>query len=441
MPRISPILPLHENAEAIFAPYGTADAPTTAVPVVQTYGQLAIEYAAIRKSCGLLDLPQRSTLIVTGADRLTFLNRMLTQELKGLPALACRRSFWLNRKGRIDADLRLINLADRIILDVDIHAAQRTLTTLNAYIITEDVTITDASEQVHRLALHGPTALKVLGMFAKNAAATNNDAAAANTTLAPDTARLVTIAGAEIIVDRWDSTGEIGLELFIPAAAARAVYETLLQATHTNTHEERANPSPLLRPIGWAAYNIARIEAGTPLYLLDFGPDSLPGETSLLDDRVSFKKGCYLGQEVVARMNALGKPKKRLVALRFADAGNTAAASAPAESSDESAEPTLAPFPDTGALVFAASAEASSDSAPTSSTPPPLPAPEHALGAITSATLAPMLSRSAIAFAMVKWQSGEPGTVLRVVVDDGLLRASVQSGLTFVDRADALKAT
>src|SRR5439155_17574914 len=70
------------------------------------------------------------------------------------------------------------------------------------------------------------------------------------------------------------------------------------------------------RRIGWHAYNIARIEAGWPIFNIDFGPDSLPHETGVLEDRVSFKKGCYLGQEVVARMQSLGHPKQRLVGLK-----------------------------------------------------------------------------------------------------------------------------
>src|SRR6185436_21150893 len=72
----------------------------------------------------------------------------------------------------------------------------------------------------------------------------------------------------------------------------------------------------LARRIGWHAYNIARLEAGWPIFNIDFGPDSLPHETGVLNDRVSFKKGCYLGQEVVARMQSLGHPKQRLVGLK-----------------------------------------------------------------------------------------------------------------------------
>src|SRR5262245_16249908 len=113
------------------------------VQVVATYGELELEYAAIRKHAALLDLPHRAVIEVTGPDRLDFLNRMITQELKGLPENQVRRSFWLNRKGRIDSDLRVINLADRVLLETDILAAPRAIKGLSAFVITYDVTIRD----------------------------------------------------------------------------------------------------------------------------------------------------------------------------------------------------------------------------------------------------------------------------------------------------------
>ena len=100
----SPILKLHERAEAMLESYGP---PEASVTVVQTYGYVELEYAAVRKGCALFDLPMRGTVSVAGADRLAFLNRMVTQELKGWAPMTSKQSFWLNRKGRIDADLLL----------------------------------------------------------------------------------------------------------------------------------------------------------------------------------------------------------------------------------------------------------------------------------------------------------------------------------------------
>src|SRR6185369_11554882 len=93
--------------------------------------------------------------------------RMLTQELKGFSAFQSRSSFWLSRKGRIDADLRLFALPDRVLMDLDVHAVERTVAGLSAYVISEDVMITDQTETMHRLSLHGPAARAVLARAAE----------------------------------------------------------------------------------------------------------------------------------------------------------------------------------------------------------------------------------------------------------------------------------
>lgn len=405
----TPLTTLFNQAEAMWIPYGD-EAAGRAVMVAGAFDHVDIEYAAIRKSgsCGLLDQPTRATLTITGSDRVAFLNRMVTQELKGIADFRGVRSFWLSRKGRIDADLRVITLPDRILLDVDILAAERTRAGLEPYVIADDVQIADSTLTHHRLALHGPGAAAVLDRF------TTLSAGVVPTALQPGHACIVNIATSdggkhEIIVDRWDSTGEIGLELTVPSAHAKAIYETLLHAAHENVPGHTgANPRPLLRPIGWHAYNIARIEAGTPLYMLDFGPDALPAETgtATLNDRVSCKKGCYLGQEIVARMHALGAPKQTIVSLRLHDAHNV-----PGQPSRQ---------PDTGSPVFIE--KPAQDDQP--------------IGAVSSSTTSPMLSGDAIALATVKTKHATPGTKLSVLIDGtALIPATVQENLASWKRA------
>lgn len=159
--------------------------------------------------------------------------------------------------------------------------------------------------------------------------------------------------------------------------------------------------SPKVRPAGWHAFNIARIEAGTPVYLIDFGPDSLPAETGVLLDRVNFKKGCYLGQEIVARMNARGHPKQQLVGIRF-------------EVDEAMRDPQtgLPPQPVTGTVLSLAGGGAE-------------------VGVVTSATLAPMLSSSPIAFAQAKWDHIAPGTKVECRTDRGTIAGAIQDGLKF----------
>src|SRR5258705_868056 len=134
---------------------------------------------------------------------------MLTQELKGLAPFHTRRGFWLNRKGRIEADLRIIELPGRTLLDLDIHAAERTLKSLSSFVIAEDVRIEDASERTHRLALHGPAARAILARLGQPVAGPPL------ADLTEGTACTIAIAGREVVVDRDDSTGEVGLELLL----------------------------------------------------------------------------------------------------------------------------------------------------------------------------------------------------------------------------------
>jgi tRNA-modifying protein YgfZ len=396
--RSSPLQKLHQLAEASVIAYGPREA---GIVVVETFGELELEYAAIRKSCILLDLPQRGVVEITGKDRLDFLNRMVTQELKGLTAFHSIRSFWLNRKGRIDADLRLIELGDRMLLDVDALVADRAVKGLSAFVITEDVQIRDTTEATHRMGLHGPTAILLLQAVSKPVRGPSLG------DLPPATATVLSVRGHEVVVDRDDSTGEPGLELTMPAAAATDVFQSLVETGQVHDDGNGGEPASKfrLRPAGWHAYNIARIEAGRPLYNIDFGPDSLPHETGIVRDRVSFTKGCYLGQEVVARMESRGHSKKVLMAVKCES-------SVPA-----GAEPPLPRQPVTGAHVWAASGP---DADP--------------IGAVTSSTLSPMLGSAPVCFAMIKHDLAKPGLEVLIAAEDQRIGGVTQPELVFWKR-------
>lgn len=395
----SPLLPHHRARGASTIPYADPRDPGRAAEVVETFGALETEYAALRKGCALFDLPHRGVVLVRGADRLDFLNRMVTQELRDLAPWRARHSFWLNRKGRIDADLRVTNLEDHLRLELDVHAAGRTIEALTSYLFTEDVAFDNAAEELHRLALHGPAAILLLAAVGEPVAGPAIEG------LADLEACRVRIAGREVLVERDDACGEIGLELTCLAAGAADVYQALRDAGEAPTPGAGApRPTELsararLRPAGWHAFNIARIETGTPLFNLDFGEDNLPHETGVLRDRVSFKKGCYLGQEVVARMESLGQPKQKLVALRF----------------EEEADPEL-PQPVSGADVA------------------PANEPGKSCGHVTSSTISPMLGAVPVCFAMVRTAHAAPGTRLSVAAHTTRIGATVQPQLAFYRR-------
>lgn len=360
------------------------------VDVVGAYEGVEVEYAWLRTRGVLVDWPQRAVVEVRGPDRFDFLQRMLTQDLRpkageepGGTMGFVRRGFWLNKKGRIDADLRVVVLNDRHLLEVDALAASRLVETLSHYVITEDVTIAPAPG-VRRLGLHGPEAL-----------------AAAGIELAPGRAVGTRLHGVDVIAYREDATGDAGVELIVPAGDADRLGEALLGA-----------PNSRLRRCGWHAWNIARIEGGTPIYNIDFGPESLPAETGVLHDRVSFTKGCYLGQEIVARMHARGHSKQSLVSLVVERV--------------EEGEPALALLPERGAALLAPGPDGAEPGEPT------------IVGAITSSCLSPMRSGEPIALGAVKQSHASAGTALLVDAGGRTLRAVVQPALARWSRGEGI---
>jgi folate-binding protein YgfZ len=368
----SPLAKLLEHAETVLAPGASPEAPT---PLAGAFAPVGIEYAALRTHAALFDAPHRGVLEVTGEEHMDFLNRMLTQELKDQAVGSIRRSFWLSRKGRIDADFRIIRLHDRVLLEVDLSRADAAAASLASFIIMESCEVKDVSQAWHRMSLHGPTALRAI------AAASNGSFAIENEQLAD-----VTIAGTKVTMFRDDWTGSVGLELLIPTERTQDVVRKLIEAGHDPAHatgegvavEHKTSPQSKIRllPVGWHAFNIARMEAGTPLFGVDFDSENLPAESGVLHDRVSFTKGCYLGQEIVARMHARKQVKQVLTRIRVAT------------THDEDVN------------IAAGQAILASDGTQ--------------VGTVTSASPSPMLSLDVLAFGQIKSGSIEPGKALTI---------------------------
>ena len=112
-----------------------------ACDMVASFGEGPLEYAAIRKGCAVLDASRRGTLELRGDDRLDFLDRMVTNLVKDLVPGQSRDAFFLNRKGRIEADLGVLALEDRLLIDLDIHMAPTVTAALDAFIIDTSVDV------------------------------------------------------------------------------------------------------------------------------------------------------------------------------------------------------------------------------------------------------------------------------------------------------------
>lgn len=368
LPLPNPLHALHEAADAEFQPY--AD-----LRIVSTFGEPQAEYAAIRKACALMDLPQRGVLELTGRDRLPFLNNLLTNQLwdkaskSGLGAGRGVYAFFLNLKGRIVADVNVLDLGDRTLLEMDARLVATLLKTLDRYLFVDQVKMADKVGALHALALHGPGAPAVL------------DAAVAShvVELPPLGSTTVDLFGVETVVWRDDLCGVPGLHLLVPAGAAMTVWAELT----SRFGELIAHARRPLRPAGWAAFNAARVEAGRALFGIDFDDTILPAETGLFDRAVSVTKGCYLGQEIVARMHARKQVARLIVGLRV-----------------------------------------EGDFLPVAGTPV-YDAAQNAVGGITSSTISPVLSGAAVCLALVKKPFFGDGTTLHVPAEGAVRTATV----------------
>ncbi len=280
MPVISPMLDNLRQRGAMLTPENALPAPDLSPTRFQIagFGDAEAEFEAIRSGRAVLPNPGRGALRVRGEERFDFLQRLLTQDVADLSAGEIRNAFWLNRKGRIEADLRLVGAEDSTWLLLDAPVASDTQRSLEEYVFTEDVEIEDVTPSTASLTIFDSSDTQQIPDISP--------------ILSPPHGVAEPLFGfkAQEILIHHDS---------LPAALARLCDQGDFKL------------------VGWSAADRARIEAGSPVFLQDFGREALPHESGVLRDRVSFTKGCYLGQEVVARMEALGRPKQRLVSLSF----------------------------------------------------------------------------------------------------------------------------
>jgi len=375
----NPLLPSHKNANAETQAYGE-------IEIVSTFGEMPAEYSAIHKRCGMMDLPQRGFIELTGKDRLPFLNNLISNQVfdkqtkSGLSAGQGVYAFLLNAKtGRILTDLNVLETGERTLLELDLRLTDAISAALEKYRFAEQVKISSLPELLHEIALHGPRAAAVL----KEAGATVDDLTS------PLMSKPARLFNADVTIWRDDPTGAAGFFLIIPTAAAQTVWtELLARFTGTDAFTRR------LRPIGWAAFNATRVEAGRPLFGIDFDESILPHETGpLLNRAVSFTKGCYLGQEIVARMHARGGAARSIVGIRM--------------TSDH--------LPIAGAKTY--------DDA------------GNEVGGVTSSTVSPVLSNAALCIALVKRPHFTLGKTLTIPAEGQMRQGTVVELPFFPEKA------
>ena len=253
------------------------------------------EHHAVRNSVGIADVSYRGRHQLIGEDRAKFLHRIISNDVEGLSAGQGTYATILTHRGKIIADLNLYILKDRIGVDTASETTEILFNELDKYIITDDVELSDLTAETGAIAVHGPNASdlvqSVLGM---------NELAAL-----PERHNRFHEADAlfnhTVVCVRTDTTGEIGYTLYTTVEALEPLWERLM------SEGARFN----VQPIGWNALESLRIEAGIPRYGTELTDAVIPLEAEL-EHAINFEKGCYIGQEIVARMKYRGHPNRLL---------------------------------------------------------------------------------------------------------------------------------
>ena len=333
------------------------------------------QYDALRHRAALIDRREtrpRGLLMLTGNDRRTYLQGLLTNDIAALtPGSGCYAAL-LTPQGRMITDMRVLELGDSLMLDLPGHVAAGVRDRLEQFVITEDVAVADVTTALAPLGVYGPqSAIVVAAAFSRSHDA-NEPAPDAPllASMAPFANGKWSFAGVPIVVARNDDYGVSGLDLYVPADIAPRFIAALQTAGAA--------------AVGKDALEVLRIEAGVPEFGVDMDEETIPLEAGIEGRAISLTKGCYVGQEIIIRVlhRGHGRVARRLVGF------------------------SLGP----GAAVPARGAVVRSE--------------DRQIGTITSAVMSPALGRP-VALGYVHRDSAEPGTRVRIVDGDAMLPATV----------------
>ncbi len=342
--------PYHEVEGAVFRPEAGWDVPAG-------YGSLDQEVLSVRRRAGMIDFGDRAKVEVFGEDRVTFLDGLVTADIKILTPGQSVYALVLSEKSRVLGDLRIHALPNRFVLDIEASQVESLLTHFRKFLVSDDVELRNRGGCGH-VEVHGPLA----PAFVSSAIRT-------------DVIGMPTDSTATFVLDKRDEAR---------ATRIRTVGETgfavwTLGADLTPTWDELSRAGA--QPFGRDAFEVLRIEAGVPRFRYEMTEDTLALEVAP-PGTINLTKGCYQGQEVVARGTYVGHINRRLVGLRI----------------DGDVPPTKGDRVSRGGV---------------------------ALGAVTSGTWSPTIGR-VIALALLRMEGVGPDSVLSVDHDGWDLRARPQ---------------
>ena len=254
-----------------------------------TQVELDGQYRALREEAGFL-VRERSFLLVGGSDAAEYLQGQLTNDTEVLePESGCYAAL-LDRKGHLSSDMRVLRLENgELWLDLEPGPAEGVFKHLRTYSIGREVQIDDVTERWAIVSLIGPRAGELSGFEG----------------LGPEHAQRFR---------QWDGTDvlgvatDVGVDLIVNAEDAATLENALASAGAVRVSDEAAE--------------IIRVESGRPRFGVDIGSEHMPAEAGIVERAVDFEKGCYIGQEPVARLHYRGKPNRTLRGLRLSAPGS-----------------------------------------------------------------------------------------------------------------------
>jgi len=313
-------------------------------------------YQAARRHAALIDRTDRGRIVVSGADRGTYLQGLLTNDIQALRAGQGCYSAYLTPQGRMIADMYVYELGDVLLLTTIDEVKDAVLFKLDQFVFTEDVQLGDVTASFAQFAIVGPQAAhvvaSVIGSLSESALAEMPEHGNAR----------VDWRGTAAIITRTTDAGEAGYDVYVETAQAEALKAAVADAG--------------VLPLDAALAEAIRIEAGVPAFHRDMDEETIPLEAGIEARAISFTKGCYVGQEVIVRVlhRGHGRVARKLVGLRI-DGDRVPAA---------------------GATIQAGSDDAGRE-----------------VGRVTSSTWSPALNQP-IALGYVHRDFVEPGTALTV---------------------------
>jgi folate-binding protein YgfZ len=257
---------------------------------------MEIQYRAVRENAGIFNRSKRGKVRAEGADCLRFLHGMVTNTVESLAENGGNYAAVTSARGQTLLDIWVHRLQDCIYMETEPGLATKLIETLDRYLIADDVALSDESDTWAILGVQGPTAHELIGRVVGRVP----------TDLPEHHTVIHAFDGIPIWVTARSYTGEPGCDLRIAQDHADSLRRALVTAGGT--------------PIGWQVGEILRVEAGIPRYGAEIDELVVPLEAGL-NRAVDFDKGCYIGQEVIAKMHFRGRPRRYLTGLLLS--GNT----------------------------------------------------------------------------------------------------------------------